>query len=419
MPNYTATNLDGEYKSSGNRKIKATQVSLNGIKASAVKLSNANATSNDAKDTKTIIDRLNDKGVTTYKLEENGNANFVGRKAINVSSGMFSNITENKNFANTSTAPTSKFEIPAEKEEEKEASATADGIINALQIFENTHDLADKDEQKEAEKTPAYMQVSGKIEEEPSFEKEQTQDIEIPQVKEETPVEQPTHDFPMEEQHQSSGYLDAMKQFQNSIGAPEYEERNTPSRDFQVHTNEQPMEARMPEGNYNYGTANEYNSMNMAHANPSYEENRNMNMGTMEDEEIQDFISGYSNLDDLPLSQIKKYRTGCVGYVAKAEEKMSEASNNINGIYGQIKNRNSQIDDLKEQIRILENENAQDKQGINEWQDVYSKANTEKSLADSKVEQIDGFIYNAFNAFGQSAAPSYNESAGYGRGRAA
>lgn len=409
MPNYTATNLDGEYKSSGNRKIKATQVSLNGIKASAVKLNNTNAASNDVKNTKTIIDRLNDKGVTTYKLEGNGNANFVGRKAINVSSGMFSNITENKNFANTSTAPTSKFEIPVEKEEEKETSATADGIINALQIFENTHDLTDKDEPKESEKTPAYMQVSGKIEEEPSFEKEEAKDIEIPQVKEETPVEQ----------HQSSGYLDAMKQFQNSIGAPEYEERNTPSRDFQVHTNEQPMEARMPEGNYNYGAANEYNSMNVAHTNPSYEENRNMNMGTMEDEEIQDFISGYSNLDDLPLSQIKKYRTGCVGYVAKAEEKMSEASNNINGIYRQIKNRNSQIDDLKEQIRILENENAQDKQGINEWQDVYSKANTEKSLADSKVEQIDGFIYNAFNAFGQSAAPSYNESAGYGRGRAA
>lgn len=405
MPNYTATNLDGEYKSSGNRKIKATQVSLNGIKASAVKLNNTNAASNDVKNTKTIIDRLNDKGVTTYKLEGNGNANFVGRKAINVSSDMFSNITENKNFANTSTAPTSKFEISVEKEEKKETSATADGIINALQIFENTHDLTDKDEPKESEKTPAYMQVSGKIEEKPSFEKEEAKDIEIPQVKEETPVEQ----------HQSSGYLDAMKQFQNSIGAPEYEERNTPSRDFQ----EQPMEARMPEGNYNYGAANEYNSMNVAHTNPSYEENRNMNMGTMEDEEIQDFISGYSNLDDLPLSQIKKYRTGCVGYVAKAEEKMSEASNNINGIYRQIKNRNSQIDDLKEQIRILENENAQDKQGINEWQDVYSKANTEKSLADSKVEQIDGFIYNAFNAFGQSAAPSYNESAGYGRGRAA
>lgn len=65
---YKFTTLGDKSVSNGNRKIKATQSSLQGMRASAEKfIKSVNEMASDAK--KSVIDRLAEKGITLHSVE--------------------------------------------------------------------------------------------------------------------------------------------------------------------------------------------------------------------------------------------------------------------------------------------------------------------------------------------------------------
>ncbi len=421
MPNsqYIATLLEGKMMSKGgSRKIKATKTSLDSILAAAKKIAET-----ATEKAESFVEKLKAKNVLLHKIgEEVGKANFTGRKAINVSSGMREN--EKRYEQSIAQEELSEVSFASKTEEvadnstaEKNDPTNADTIINALQIFENTHDLGTEDKEDTEEQTPAYMQVSGEIKsEEPEVTEESSNNVEQEEPQFEMPKAVEEDQKPMPASHESSGYLDGIKAFKQQIGTDKYED---PVRNFNVHTNANPiMQASVEQPMRDFTV---HTNTDMKKVDPKMTENNS---------DIDDFVKGYYNLDDLSLSKIRSYKTGCEEYVQQARASKTQAGQEINNIDDQIDAKNAQINELYAQIKILENDKDELNHNKQDWQNVYSKANTEESLGASKIDEINQFVYQQFNSINQMdnntgynsySAPSFEstESTGYGRGRAA
>lgn len=382
MPNsqYTTTILEGKIKFlGGNRKIKATKTSLDGILATVQKM-----TETISRKTDSLIEKLKEKNVILHKIGETEKADFTGRKAINVSSSMRENEAKSAQVvASTDELKKQDFVKADAKEASEETTndtTNADTIINALQIFENTNNLGSEEDTKED--MPTYMQTSKEITE--------TQDsiINEPAEIEEEPRFKTDEDIQETNSHESSGYLDGIKAFKAQIGTDKYEE---PVRDFTVHTNESIVpQAHMeqPKRDFKVYTNDQDNSKR------DFKE-------TQMDSDIDDFVKGYYNLDDLSLSKIKSYKTGCEDYVQQARANKAQAGQEINSIDDQIDTKDAQINELYAQIRTLEAAKDELGQSKQKWQNVYSKANTEESLGVSKIDEINRFVYQQFNSINQ------------------
>ena len=408
MPNsqYIATILEGKINSlGGSRKIKATKTSLNGILATVEKMTETISVKTDS-----LIEKLKEKNVILHKIGETAKVDFTGRKAINVSNSMRENETKSAQVIASIDGLDKQDFVKAEEKEivetQENAATNADTIINALQIFENTNNLGSEEEQME--EVPSYMQVSSEIkDEQPSM--DQSVEEEEPQFD----MSQANDANQEINSHEGSGYLDGIKAFKAQIGTDKYEE---PARNFSVHTNENPMpQAHIEQPIRDF----------KVHANDNTSEIK----GTQMDSDIDVFVKGYYNLDDLSLSKIKSYKTGCEEYVEQARANKVQAGQEINSIDDQIDAKDAQINELQAQIRTLEA--AKDELGKNkqEWQNVYSKANTEESLGVSKIDEINRFVYQQFNSinqmdngvtgYGSYSAPSYESAEGNGYGRRA
>ncbi len=423
MPNdqYTITNLEGKVKFAGeSRKIKATRTSLNGILSSIPKTE----TKEEAKGT-TLMDRLKEKKAIFHKIGETGKTASTGKKAINVSKSMFETEKENQEIINQENLQevTFKQEVKEVKSSDNE-DTNADTIINALQIFENTNNLTE--EENDQKETPAFMQVSGEIKnkdtkEEPSETYEENQ-----------PEFGTTHtaeigkDFGVPS-HESSGYLDGINAFKAQIGTDKYE--NGPARDFTVHTNPEPRVQKNEEQPIRSFTV--HTNENPMNVNGSAEHQMNENSSNMSD--IDDFVKGYYNLEDLSLGKIRAYKTGCEEYVQQARADKMQAGKEINGLDDQIDAKDEQISKLYAQIKNLEAEKNDLNRSKQDWQNIYSEANTKESLGGSKIDEINQFVYQEFNSMNNqmdnnsSYSNSYSsqgysggmEDSGYSRGRRA
>lgn len=409
MPNsqYIATILEGKINSlGGSRKIKATTTSLNGILATVKKMTETISVKTDS-----LIGKLKEKNVILHKIGETVKADFTGRKAINVSSSMRENETKSAQIvASTDGLEKQDFVKTEEKklvEEKTNDTTNADTIINALQIFENTNNLGSEEEK--TEDMPAYMQTSKEITETQSPSMEEPIESEEPHFE----ISKENDEVQETSNHESSGYLDGIKAFKAQIGTDKYEE---PVRDFTVHTNENVMpQVHMdkPKIDFKVHTSDREN-------------NRRDFKETQMDSDIDDFVKGYYNLDDLSLSKIKSYKTGCEDYVQQARANKAQAGQEINSIDDQMDEKDAQINELYAQIRTLEAAKDELGQSKQEWQNVYSKANTEESLGVSKIDEINRFVYQQFNSINQmdnnAGYSSYSqtshessESTGYSR----
>lgn len=393
---YTATVLEGKFKfNGGNRKIKATRVSLDGILAATKKF-----VASSVEQVVSFIDKLKEKQVELTRVGETGKCKATEGKAINVSSGMFNNEKANRDTINGDSNLREISLKMEEKEQIKEDNSinddtNADSIIKALNIFETTNNLGTTDTEEK--------------EEAPSFITQMTSEMDTKEEKTQPEVEKPVV---VEPAHEASGYLNAINAFKSQVGTDKFAEENVvdnntksfreePAREFKVHTNDNPMRFNMPEQRL-----------------------------TEVDSDINDFVKGYYNLEELSLAQIKNYKVGCDNYIRNAKAKKNEASQTINGINMQIEDKDAQIKELYKQINAIEAEKGALMTDKQTWQGIYSEANTEESLGSSKMEEIDNFIYQEFNSmsegtnnYGYTSYSSSNydgaDSNGYGRGRAA
>lgn len=388
---YTATVLEGKFKfNGGNRKIKATKTSLDGILATTAKETSSNVDKGNS-----FVEKLKAKNVELTRLTETGKCRATEGKAINVSSGMFKNEKENmEKIDSNHDLKGISLKMKEIVKEESTEDTNADSIIKALNIFETTNNLSTStEEDKEA---PSFVtQMTGEIDA-----KEESQPEVENEVEEESVVIEPTHE--------SSGYLNEINAFKSQIGTDRFAEDADakamsiePERNFKVHTNESPMRYNIPEPRFNESEI---------------------------DADIEDFVRGYSNLASLSLTQIKNYKFGCDQYIKNAKAKKNEASQTINAINMQIEDKDAQIKELYNKINAIENEKDALMNDKQTWQGVYSEANTEESLGSSKMEEIDNFVIQEFNAmsdnsnsygYGNYASSGYEGSDGNSHGRRA
>lgn len=352
-------------------------------------------------------------------------AYFYESKPIRLSDSMGKTLREKLSEILDSITPATPFMIP-----NKLSSTTADDIKKALDVFESTHNLdANKEEDTKEEDVPPFMQVSGELNKEENNDEAQ---VEIPTAQDAvTPIENTLSeanqtmdnnmnqtvnpvDTTAEVQPQHSSYSEYMDAFKAKIGTDKYEnheENNIQgpqsyedpyTRDFKVHTNDAPMNVNA--NNMNVTTTSE--------------------MSDIEKEEIESLISGYSNYNTMSFNELKKIQDGCRTYVIDAQETMNKARDDINDVYSQIDARNSQIRQLEAQINALKDENRVDNESVADIQKVYSEANTKKSLASEKLDEIQEYVSGALSAFNSNMTGSYGmqnnsyeqpDMGGYGR----
>lgn len=419
---YVITNLEGKVKFSGeSRKIKATQTSLTGILSSIPKTEKVVSAN-----TSVLLDNLKAKQAIFHKIGEIGKVSSTGRKAINVSKNMFDTEKKNREIINNENLEKLTFKQAETEEKTNNEDTNADTIINALQIFENTNNLAEEDKNTNDE-TPAFMQVSGEIkneEEKPAEEK--------PSETENTQTATVGKDFGVPS-HENSGYLDGINAFKAQIGTDKYE--HTSNRDFAAHINSEPQVSKyeeQPMSNFTVHT-NE-NPMNINGSAEIQMNRNNANITNSSISDIDDFVRGYYDLEDLSLGKIRAYKTGCEEYVQQAKADKMKAGKEINGLDDLIGAKNEQIANLEAQIKKLEAEKTDLNNSKKDLQTVYSAANTKVSLGESKIDEINKFVYQEFNSMNDQMAhnsSSYSnayasqgysggmEDGGFSRGRRA
>ncbi len=326
----------------------------------------------------------------TYKPEVNN----AGNKPLLILENYLKEIQNCRYITNNSEKTVQKYAYSnndAEKKdetvvEEETKTSNADSIMQALNIFENTHNLAETSEEETKEEPPVYSE-----EEQPEVEESTTVEEEPKAEESETPVVTETSE-PVEEKEEEtsvepSGYAAEMNNFKAQLGTDKYNTNSTPyemsSKELSIHTNSEPINVT----------------------------------SSIDSEEIKKFIGSYVDFDEMPNSKFKEYWNGCQQFYEDSTLMEYKVIDEIKEKIERQEEIEAELEKLEQKIQEVRNNYNNASSEIADSQVKLGQIKADKSMTKEAMERMQAYKQAESEMFTVHTNSEYSEN--QGRSRAA